>query len=313
MKLTAPLIFEPLYMERVWGGRQLESLFAKPLPSGAVIGESWELVDREEAQSVVHCGLLRGATLNELWTERREQVFGARYAGMTGRFPLLIKLLDAAEKLSVQVHPPASIAPELKGEPKTEMWYVAAADEGADIYAGFKAGTSREQFERALQTGACAKLLHRISTKADDCIFIPSGRVHAIGGGNVIVEVQQNSDTTYRVFDWNRTGLDGKPRALHVAESLRSMDFNDYEPELQNPESDPLVKCEYFQVERWTLDTPREAAPTGDFAVITCLSGTVSCAGESFGPGRFFLVPAMLEDHLLTGTPGTTVLRTTIP
>ena len=314
MKLIAPIIFEPLYMERVWGGRKLETLFGKPLPSGAVIGEAWELVDREEAQSVVHCGLLRGATLNELWTEKRELVFGARYAGMTGRFPLLFKLLDAAEKLSVQVHPPAAVAPALKGEPKTEMWYVLSADDGADMFAGLKAGTTREQFEKALETGHCSSLLHRIPTRAGDCIFIPSGRVHAIGGGNVIVEVQQNSDTTYRVFDWNRTGLDGKPRALHVAESMRSIDFNDYEPALQNPESDPLVQCEYFKIDRWTLDSPREVAPAGDFAVVTCLSGQVTCEGETFGPGQFFLVPATLEDRTIkAAAPDTTVLRTTIP
>jgi len=301
-------------MERVWGGRKLETLFGKPLPGGAVIGEAWELVDREEAQSVVHCGLLRGATLNELWTQKRELVFGTRYAGMTGRFPLLFKLLDAAEKLSVQVHPPTAVAPALKGESKTEMWYVLEAEEGADIFAGLKAGTTREQFEKALETGRCSSLLHRIPTHAGDCIFIPSGRVHAIGGGNLIVEVQQNSDTTYRVFDWNRTGLDGKPRALHVAESIRSIDFDDYEPELQRPEGDPLVKCDYFQIERWTLDAPQEAAPAGDFAVVTCLSGQVTCAGESFGPGQFFLIPATLEDRTIAAAAsGTTVLRTTIP
>ncbi|MCX6966956.1 MAG: class I mannose-6-phosphate isomerase [Verrucomicrobia bacterium] len=313
MKLTAPIVFEPLYMERVWGGRKLETLFGKTLPSGAIIGEAWELVDREEAQSVVHTGALRGKTLNELWTEYRESVFGNRYANTTGRFPLLFKLLDAAEKLSVQVHPPAAVAPELKGEPKTEMWYVLAAEPGADLFAGLKQGTSREQFERALQTGHCDALLHRIETQAGDCIFIPSGRVHAIGGGNVIVEVQQNSDTTYRVFDWNRTGLDGKPRALHVQESLRSIDFDDYEPQLQNPAGTPLVQCAYFEIDRWNLDQPREAAPAGDFAVLTCISGKVSCAGSIFGPGEFFLVPASLEERLLTpAAPGTTVLRTRI-
>lgn len=314
MKLTAPIIFEPLYMERVWGGRKLETLFGKSLPSGAIIGEAWELVDREEAQSVVHSGPLRGYTLNELWSNSREAVFGARYAGWEGRFPLLFKLLDAAEKLSVQVHPPASVAGELKGEPKTEMWFVADAEEGADMYAGLKAGTTREQFEKALASGHCADLLHRIPTKPGDCIFIPSGRVHAIGGGNVIVEVQQNSDTTYRVFDWNRTGLDGKPRELHVAESMRSIDFSDFEPGLQKPECDPLIRCPYFEIVRWDLDAPREAAPAGEFAVITSLSGKVECAGETFGPGHFFLVPAILEDRLLKPVePGTSILRTTIP
>lgn len=314
MKLAAPIVFEPLYMERVWGGRKLETLFGKPLPSGAIIGEAWELVDREEAQSVVHCGVLRGKTLNELWTQYRESVFGARYANAGARFPLLFKLLDAAEKLSVQVHPPAAVAPELKGEPKTEMWYVADAEPGADMYAGLTAGATREGFEKALSTGHCADLLHRIPTRAGDCIFIPSGRVHAIGGGNVIVEVQQNSDTTYRVFDWNRTGLDGKPRALHIAESMRSIDFDDHEPELQPPGNDPLVQCEYFAINRWELDAPREAAPEGDFAVITCLSGRVECAGETFGPGQFFLVPATLNDRVLKpAAPGTAILRTTLP
>lgn len=314
MKLTAPLIFEPLYMERVWGGRKLETLFGKSLPSGAVIGESWELVDRVEAQSVVHTGPLRGQTLNELWTESRAEVFGQRYAAFEGRFPLLVKLLDAAEKLSVQVHPPAEVAKELRGEPKTEMWYVADAEEGADLYAGLKAGTTREAFEKALATGHCADLLHRVATKAGDCIFIPSGRVHAIGAGNVIVEIQQNSDTTYRVFDWNRTGLDGKPRALHVAESMRSIDFNDYEPALQDPCCEVLVKSPYFEVDRWRLDAPREAAPAGDFAVVACVSGRVECGGETFGPGHFFLVPAAMEDHLLKPVaPGTAVLRSIIP
>ena len=301
-------------MERVWGGRKLETLFGKNLPGGAIIGESWELVDRPEAQSVVHCGVLRGQTLNELWTQHRESVFGARYAHAEGRFPLLVKLLDAEDRLSVQVHPPASVAAELKGEPKTEMWYVAAADDEADLFAGLKAGTTREQFQAALDAGKCAGLLHRIPTHAGDCIFIPSGRVHAIGSGNVIVEIQQNSDTTYRVFDWNRTGLDGKPRALHVAESMRSIDFADAEPQLQESQGDKLVECEYFDVQRWSLDAPREAAPAGDFAVLTCLSGAVACAGETYGPGQFFLVPATLADRTLTpAAPGTTLLRTTLP
>ena len=314
MILTAPIIFEPLYMERIWGGRKLETLFGKNLPGGAIIGESWELVDRPEAQSVVHRGALRGQTLNELWTQYRESVFGSRYANAVGRFPLLVKLLDAEDRLSVQVHPPASVAAELKGEPKTEMWYVAAAEEEADLYAGLKAGTTREQFETALAAGKCAGLLHRIPTHAGDCIFIPSGRVHAIGSGNVIVEIQQNSDTTYRVFDWNRTGLDGKPRALHVTESLRAINFSDYEPLLQSPCAEALVDCPYFDVARWALDAPREAAPAGEFAVVACVEGKVECSGETFGPGHFFLVPATLEDRQLKPVePGTAVLVTTIP
>lgn len=313
MNLTAPIIFEPLFMERVWGGRKLASLFAKKLPGGTRIGESWEVADREEAQSVVHEGILRGKTLHDLWTDYREPVFGACHSGGGPRFPLLFKLLDAEEKLSVQVHPPAAVALALKGEPKTEMWYVAAAEPDADIFVGLRAGTTRAQFKAALSGDAVAALLHRLPTRAGDCIFIPSGRVHAIGAGNVIVEVQQNSDTTYRVFDWNRTAPGGKPRALHIPESMSSIDFGDYEPALQPPGAEPLVNCDYFQVRHWTLDGPREALWPGDFAVFTVLSGAVACAGCQFGPGEFFLLPATLSDRTLTPIePGSTVLRTTV-
>jgi len=314
MNLTEPITFEPLFMERVWGGRRLEMLFGKRLPAGARIGESWELVDREEAQSVVHTGPLRGKTLNELWTDSRDALFGSRHAALGPRFPLLVKLLDAEERLSVQVHPPASVAPSLGGEPKTEMWYVAWAESASDIFAGFRPGTTHQEFAHALAEGNVANLLHRLPTTAGDCIFIPSGRVHAIGAGNVIVEVQQNSDTTYRVFDWNRTGLDGKPRELHIDESLRSIDFDDFAPAFQPPGVDPLVGCDHFRIERWALDAPREAVPAGDFAVVTPLTGAVRCGTGEYGPGSFFLVPANLADRTLhPAKPGTTLLRTTIP
>ncbi len=314
MKLTEPIVFEPLFMERVWGGRRLEMLFGKKLPVGVRIGESWELVDREEAQSVVHTGPLRGKTLNELWNDYRTVLFGSRHAALGSRFPLLVKLLDAEERLSVQVHPPAAVAPALKGEPKTEMWYVAWAESEADIFAGLRPGTTRLEFAHALAEGNVANLLHRMPTRTGDCIFIPSGRVHAIGAGNVIVEVQQNSDTTYRVFDWNRTGLDGKPRDLHIEESMKSIDFDDFAPQFQPSGSDPLVGCEYFRLEHWALETPKEAVPAGEFAIVTPLTGALQCGGREFGPGFFFLVPANLEDRMLVPTkPGTTLLRATLP
>ncbi|HRJ71693.1 MAG TPA: class I mannose-6-phosphate isomerase, partial [Terrimicrobiaceae bacterium] len=212
MACSEPIVFEPLAMERVWGGRRLEALYGKRLPHGAPIGESWEIVDREDAQSVVHQGPLRGTTLHELWTGRRGEIFGAEYEHeKSRRFPILIKLLDARERLSVQVHPPIHMAATLRGEPKTEMWYFADALPGSSIYAGLKKGVTRSQFESLLRDGRVEEALHVIPVESGDSIFIPSGRLHAIGEGNVIVEVQQNSDTTYRVFDWNRTGLDGRP------------------------------------------------------------------------------------------------------
>jgi mannose-6-phosphate isomerase len=313
MRLTAPIIFEPIFMDRVWGGRRMETHFGKRLPTHGRIGEAWELVDRPEAQSVVHNDPLRGKTLHELWTGYRSEIFGDRVAP-SERFPLLFKLLDAQERLSVQVHPPADIAPSLNGEPKTEMWYILDNYGDGDIFAGLKAGVTREAFEQSLRAGSVQETVHRVPVKPGDCIFIQSGRIHAIGAGNVIVEVQQNSDTTYRVFDWNRVGLDGKMRQLHIEESLQSIDFNDFEPELQTPDGDNLVDCPYFHIEKWTLDKPREGAPAGDFAIFTVLSGSVTAGGVQFQPGAFFLVPATLEDRALhPGVAGTSVLRTTIP
>jgi mannose-6-phosphate isomerase len=313
MRLTAPIIFEPIFMDRVWGGRRMETHFGKRLPTHGRIGESWELVDREEAQSVVHNDPLRGKTLHELWTEHRPAIFGERIAP-SARFPLLFKLLDAQERLSVQVHPPADIAPSLNGEPKTEMWYILDNYGDGDIFAGLKPGVTRESFEQALRAGSVQETVHRVPVAPGDCIFIPSGRIHAIGAGNVIVEVQQNSDTTYRVFDWNRIGLDGKSRQLHIEESLQSIDFTDFEPKLQNPDGDHLVDCPYFRIEKWTLDAPREAAAEGDFAIFTVLTGTVTMGGHEFQPGDFFLVPAALEERTLhAGAAGGAVLRTTVP
>lgn len=314
MQLTEPIIFEPLFMERVWGGRRLESLFGKNLPVGVRIGESWELVDREEAQSVVHTGILRGKTLNELWTDYHDPIFGKNSAPESKRFPLLFKLLDAQERLSVQVHPPARVAAQLNGEPKTEMWYVADTYLDADIFAGLKHGVEREDFEQALREGKVAEKIHRLPMKPGDSIFIPSGRIHAIGAGNVIVEVQQNSDTTYRVFDWNRLGLDGKPRELHVEESMQSIDFDDIEPAVAKPNGEALVKCDYFVVEKWELDAPRAAFEEGKFAIITMLEGEVECGGMHFKPGAFFLVPSILPSSTLTPVNGkATLLRTTLP
>lgn len=311
-----PIVFEPLAMERVWGGRRLEALYNKRLPQGgAPIGESWEVVDREDAQSVVHSGPLRGVTLNELWTRQRAEIFGSVYASHESpRFPILIKLLDARERLSVQVHPPAHMAPALNGEPKTEMWYFADALPGANIYAGLKKGVSRETFEKLLRDGRVEEALHTVHVETGDSIFIPSGRLHAIGEGNVIVEVQQNSDTTYRVFDWNRTGLDGQPRKLHIEESLVSTDFNDFEPGVKHIEEGIVAECPYFKVEKFTLTAPVPAIADGRFAIYNVLSGGLTCAGSTFQPGDFFLAPASLGDATLSPTADNTkVLRSTLP
>lgn len=226
-----PLIFHPIFKERVWGGRNIERLYQKALPANQVIGESWEITDRPEGVSVVANGPLAGKTLRWLMEEHAPEIVGSSVK-RGDRFPLLIKILDAKETLSVQVHPPASAAAQLGGEPKTEMWYITDAAAGAELFVGLKQAVTRSDFERSIANGTAADCLHRVPVKAGDAMFLPSGRIHAIGAGNVIFEIQQNSDTTYRVFDWNRVGLDGKPRDLHVAESLASIDFNDFEPGL---------------------------------------------------------------------------------
>jgi mannose-6-phosphate isomerase len=300
-----PLRFEPLYQERVWGGRQLGELYGRPLAEDGPIGESWELVDRPGEQSVVADGPLAGLTLGELWRQRRE-LFGGRAAGGPARFPLLIKLLDARDVLSVQVHPPVALAALIGGEPKTETWVVLDADPGAHLLIGLRAGTTRAAFEACLRAGGnVAELLHRVDVRAGDAILIPSGRVHAIGAGNVILEIQQNSDTTYRVFDFNRPGLDGRPRDLHVEKSLASIDFADFTPQLAPRDDDgTAISCAYFQLDRWALDAARPVAPAGEMAVLCVLRGTARVGETLLGPGQLALVPAAAGDPPSVGPAG---------
>jgi len=287
-------------------------LFGKNSPVEMRIGESWEIVDRPETQSVVANGPLKSKTLHELWSQHRKEIFGE--TPDAPRFPLLIKLLDAEKKLSLQVHPPEKIAAKLGGEPKTECWYVAAAEPNAEIFVGFNKATTREQFEKSLRAGSAADRVHSLRVKAGDAMFLPAGRFHGIGGGNVLVEIQQNSDTTYRVFDWNRVDEStGKSRQLHVDQALECIDFNDVAPKLVEPKGELLVKHELFEIQKWNLDSPREVAPPGQFAIVGCLSGSLRYADVDLRPGEFFLVPASLQDRQLKPkSDGTTLLRVTI-
>lgn len=306
--------FTPLYMERVWGGRELARRLGRQLPGTQPIGEAWEIVDREEAQSVVAGGPFKGKTLHELWTDHRAEVFGTRHAKGGARFPLLCKLLDARDRLSVQVHPPAAVAPQLGGEPKTEMWYFLACDPGSRIYAGLAPGTTRESFAAALQSGTVEKCLHVLPTQEGDSIFIPSGRLHAIGEGNLIVEIQQNSDTTYRVFDWNRAGLDGKPRDLHVGESMLSTDFGDFAPDLSHQAQGVISECEHFRVEKRRIDGPTVLNAPGDFAIVTVVRDEARCGNNIFRTGDFYLLAAGSSPETSPEGDGScTVLVTTVP
>jgi mannose-6-phosphate isomerase len=296
----------------MWGGRRLESEFGKKLPLQRRIGESWEIVDRPEAQSIVANGPLKGNTLHDLWTQHRKQIFGD--APEARRFPLLLKLLDAHERLSLQVHPPEQFAGKLGGEPKTEFWYVAAADPAAELLIGFCKPSSRDHFEKALREGTAADYVHKIRVKSGDAAFLPAGRLHAVSAGNLLIEIQQNSDTTYRVFDWNRVDDKGQQRQLHIEQALQCIDFNDVRPKLIQSEGELLISHSLFEIRKWTLDGRREVAPLGQFAIICCLTGSLNCASVQLAPGEIFLVPTQLQDRELKPLAGrTTLLRVTIP
>jgi mannose-6-phosphate isomerase len=255
---------------------------------------------------------MRGKTLHELWTQDRQEIFGK--LPDSPRFPLLLKLLDAQEQLSLQVHPTGKIAAKLGSEPKTEFWYVAAADDKAELFVGLRKQTARSEFKNALESGRAAELVHTIRTKAGDAMFLPAGRLHAVGAGNLLVEIQQNSDTTYRVFDWNRLDENGKARELHVDQALQCIDFNDCEPQLVEPKGELLVRHNLFEVQKWNLSAAREVAPRGKFAIVYCLSGRLRCADVDLLAGEFFLVPAALHDRQVKPlSEGTSLLRVTIP
>jgi mannose-6-phosphate isomerase len=315
------LTFEPILKERIWGGRALETLYGKRLPPNLPIGESWEISDRPGDESVVAAGPWKGRTLHQILEERPEELLG-RLAERPKRFPLLIKIIDAREKLSLQVHPPALQAAQLGGEAKTEMWYVVQAGPAAELYAGLKRGVTRAEFEKQLALGAVAGCFHRIPVKAGDALFLPSGRVHAIGAETMIFEIQQNSDTTYRVFDWNRTDAAGRSRQLHLAESLASIDFADFEPALLpaailpgHPGTvRPLVKDKLFQVSLRRLRAGEALAPgAGQMSIFAVVEGAlrVKAGGETavLSAGGFCLVPASCGEALAEAEGGAAFLQ----
>lgn len=306
--------FNPHYMERVWGGRGLDFKLGRTLPEGKVIGESWELVDRKDTQSVVAEGAHKGKTIRELLEREATNILGPGREG-SQPFPILIKWLDCQDRLSLQVHPPAEIAPALGGEPKTENWYIADCDEGASLIVGLKQGVTREQFTQALEDNEAEACVHRFPVKPGDSILVESGRMHAIDAGNLILEIQQNSDTTYRVYDWGRVGLDGAPRQLHIEESLKSIDFNDYEPETLKivPGAQTLADCKEFRIRKFELtrdDAPLKLAAGESARLIHIVAGTLtdSQSGATLTKGENYLQPYVTGTSLRTDKVATVLV-----
>ena len=327
-----PLTFTPALRDYVWGGRNLEKLYGRRLPPGPT-AESWEISGHPIAPTQVDSGPLAGQLLPEMLATLGTDLVGTRagWALERGKFPLLIKLLDAEERLSVQVHPPDDYALAYEnGElGKTEMWYILHARPGAQLILGLRSGITPEIFRQAIADNTLPGCLHHLPVKAGDAVFVPTGTVHAILEGIVAAEVQQNSDMTYRVYDWGRVGADGKPRPLHLDKSLEVINFQYVEP---GPNQPVLVaaeagvtryeisRCQYFVVEKVTL------APGAAYAGRTTgetleIWGAVEGRGELAWAGdpvplpaiRFCLVPARLGDFAVRAMKPATLLRVYLP
>jgi mannose-6-phosphate isomerase len=261
---------------------------------------------------VVRTGPFEGLTLRDLVRRHFRELMGPSWPAEKP-FPILVKWLDCRERLSLQVHPPAAAAEELHGEPKTENWFVAETAPGAQLYAGLRRGVTRVQFEAALRDGTVEECVHRFPVAAGDSLLVPSGRLHAIDGGNLILEIQQNSDTTYRVHDWGRVGLDGRPRALHVEEALRSIAWNDFEPQPLRaaPTSAVLADGAEFRIRRVVLDRgERLTIAAGEQPrLLGVVSGRVHAGGDTVARGENVVVPWAAECSLLA--PDTAILLVT--
>jgi mannose-6-phosphate isomerase len=325
-----PMLFDPIYREVVWGGNLLSShLGRKPPKTEIPVGEAWELADRDDAVSVIANGPLRGTPLNVLLAEHGRSVGGDRYRG--GRFPLLIKFIDAGKRLSLQVHPDAAAAAELGdgAEPKTEMWYIVAVKPGAKIMAGMRASCTRRKFVDSLHSTEIEDCMQTFPAVPGDAYFINAGCIHAIGAGTLLLEVQQNSDTTYRVSDWGRLGADGKPRALHVDQAMASINFTDRtNPRIvgvvdtagHNRKFPIVNRCPFFKVDdlRLAEDWP-DHTDSASFHLLTAINRPIHVLGREkecqveVDTGRTCLIPANFGRYTIHLAEGAaTVIRSSL-
>lgn len=298
-----PLLLQAALHTRVWGGRKLETVMHKTLPDSQPYGESWEMHD----SAIVTNGALAGKTVGELVKQ-----FGADLVGEGNHpdegMPLLVKILDAADWLSVQVHPNDEQAKKLEGDPrgKTEAWIVIAADPGAKLVIGVTPGTDRAAMAQAIRDGKLENMLVYAEVQAGDVLYVQANTVHALGPGLMIYEIQQSSDVTYRLYDWNRMGLDGKPRALHIEKGVEVSNLESLPP-VTHPEGEILVQSDYFTTWRHQLNNETQLLATeGKFQAITCIDGACTLTtGENIitmPTGSTVLVPACIPEFSLTGT-----------
>ncbi|WP_379132680.1 type I phosphomannose isomerase catalytic subunit [Paenibacillus sp. sgz500958] len=317
-----PLKFQPDFQERVWGGRALEK-FGLELPEGH-IGEGWMIADHPNGVSHVANGELAGLGLDEIRERFGHEWFGSKGTPKDGgRFPLLIKLLDCNDNLSVQVHPKDDYEGLPKGElGKTEMWYVLDAQPDAKIIYGLKEGVTRDSLAEALENGTVMDSLQEINAAAGDSLYIPAGTVHALCAGVVVAEIQQNSDTTYRIYDYDRPGLDGKPRELHIEDSLNVTAYQGAGATRMSTDSAvpgewlQIAASPYFIVEKglvqgdWNLST----TPESFTILVVCEgSGHISWEGgvQPYAAGECYLLPSSLGSYTLEGQ--STILRSYLP
>jgi mannose-6-phosphate isomerase len=328
-----PLTFQPAFRDYIWGGRNLETLFGRDLPPG-IVAESWEISGHPSSPTSVDAGPLAGWTLPCVLHVWGEALVGtrSRWATDRGKFPLLVKLLDANRPLSVQVHPPDAYAlAHENGElGKFEMWYVLHARPGAELIYGLSREITPGAFRAALERGDLGDVLHRLPVQAGDVVIVPTGTLHALLEGIVVAEIQQNSDTTYRVYDWGRVGADGKPRPLHVDKALDVTNFGLVRPQASRPVvvatgegmvRAEIARCPYFVVEQVDLEVGAAYAGRCDgttFEIWGSVSGaaTVRWTGETvigLPAVRFVLLPAALGEFAVQADRPATLLRAYAP
>ncbi|MCA9127181.1 MAG: class I mannose-6-phosphate isomerase [Planctomycetales bacterium] len=288
-----PLATRPFFRDYLWGGRKLHTMLSKPIPAEGIWAESWEIVDHAEHQSIVDNGPLAGMSLRQISAEHQEWLLGNRVDSPKS-LPLLLKYLDCQQVLSVQVHPDDAYASRMAPADlgKTEAWYIVAAEPDAVLYAGLKPGTSPTMLNAAIDEGQVDDVLHKINPRAGDCIFIPAGTVHALGAGLVVAEIQQASNTTFRLFDWNRVGADGNSRPLHVEQALEVIDFSACARSVQTPTETSqagrkhLVHCEKFVLDCIQNVSAIDLLADGCFHYLTTPTGGIELLWECLGQTR---------------------------